>query len=722
MSDEVITPEVEEPDDLLENSEDDEDRQADDEFAKEQLEMSQAVQDSAHELEQLAAIQLTGSLGAELGAAAAVPASNPLEIITRPPAPGSRLEGLRTQLEIQAKGGGGGPARARLLTAMLGGVDVTEGLDPIPARDAATALLTHLVYAAKGAPLPELAASPAAQTVIDMGGKLATMSDASFWRMFADAADRTIATPDALKTEIAMLGMAHEMQPLKTPFTWPTADAVTLQVDELVAAATIDPDYVDLDGLYRRAEKLSLNGQPIPRAVTTELVRLALADLITRAKFQAAADRVPSSRDIADLLKSESGTDAAAKARNIVRTLATKLMTTVPGGAGVGGGADPRLIEVRASRGHLAECFSHALARVREVTAGMKGGAPSAAALDTAVAKSGLLPALQAWSEAYRNGETDPAKLNGLLRIVTDAGKALTNEFASRFPMQNLADKGPAGNAVTFQAFASFVLSEVALETAELLRTPPSNSSDPFAGPSKSVEHSTTLSRARTAATDAAAKGRLSTFLDANLPKSLRGESWAAKLIGATTAWGTAETRDAAQVIKAASAFADALSSAHDDLQKNWTPGEVFVGDGLIDALSTALTAKLEALAATDPQIKAGLTDELSTLRSLNITPQAITDLADYWQTTSKSAKGLSKTGPGLSGTLKAWDAAAANPGDSDTLVTATYRLADALTAKRTAIAGSSMTDADKAITLRALDDLGNAVATRLAALAPSGT
>ena len=559
MTKEIITPELEHPEKEFEEAADEEERVVDERFAREQEEISKAVLELAHEFEQLGVEQLTHDLAQELTTLARTPVSNSMEIITHPPPQGSRYDVLRTQLTAEAgtlKAPSLKRAKAELLTTLLGH-DLTEGLTELEAKSSTNTLLTHLVYAAKGQPLPELAASPAAKAVIDVGAKLATMSDSTFWKLLANAHDGTVADPDELCDQLAIMGIAHELQPLKTQFTWWTGDAVALQVDELVAAATIDPDYVDLSKLYRRAGTLKFNNdQPIPRAITTELVRMAVADLITQGKWKPTAARTPNATTIGLLLALEPvSTDPKAVDRNAVRTSAKAL---IDNSKSFGKTLDiARQTQTRASRGHLSEAVDFLLTRLKHGASAMPGGTKAATTLDAFVQKSKLLPALEAWSATYRAGEVRSGKLKTLLDDVNQRAQALADRLNAAFP--NPREGTPQAAAAAFIEAVQVPLAEVALEAAELLRTPPVYSSDPLSGPATTAEQNTVRASARRAALDAinGRAGGLPKFFNTTVPKELQSEPWATSLRNAATNWSTAETRDANQVVKAASAFVE---------------------------------------------------------------------------------------------------------------------------------------------------------------------
>ena len=87
--------------------------------------------------------------------------------------------------------------------------------------------------------------------------------------------------------------------------------------------------------------------------------------------------------------------------------------------------------------------------------------------------------------------------------------------------------------------------------------------------------------------------------------------------------------------------------------------------------------------------------------------------MAGYWKTTKRKLSGVPDVGLDLAKKLATWEKAWAHPTDKG-LSSATYDVIDALIGNRFAISGSSLSDADKAVLLRALDDLGTAVAARM--------
>lgn len=713
----IIGPELDETEENLDKQDDDQDQSLDDELLKEQQEVSARVLESAQDLENLASERLYASLGGELSAAAANPASNTLEVINKTPASDSRYSVLRRQVALESKTAPAPAARVDLLRTLLGH-DLTEGMKAVDARNSATTLLTHLAYAAKGAPLPELAASPAAQAVIDVGGQLSAMSDGAFWKLFADAHSGTVADPRDLQRQLAVMGMVHEFQPLKSSFTWPTGDAVTLQVDELVAAAMQDGGYVDLSEMYARAGELTMNGQPIPRAVMTELVRMAVADIINGNKWKAGSVRTPDMKTVEQLLGSEPADSQGATDRNSMRTSAKQLSERANGAVRTG---DPtgRELATRASRGYLKESTEFLRSRLENgaIAMGRKGKAV-ADSLHQAVDASRVLDALDMWSESYRAGEADPVKLKLLLDNVNTCGKNLDAELTKRFPNVNINGTDPAQNALSFGKAMLTVYGEVAFEAAELLRPGGEVSTDPLAGPKTAANENTVRGDNRRAASKAinGEKGLLG-FIDAAVPAELRADSWVGTLRKAASDLNLAESRDANQVAKAAGAFVDALSSAKADLEKNWTPGAVFLGEGVIDSLATALGDKLATLGAADPGIATATADALADLKGFQQVAPTISDPVDYWQTTLKSVKGMPSDTVDLPGKLKAWAAATAPPVDPATLSATTYAAVDALITNRIAVLGSKQADGDKAILVRTLDDLSTMIGATVASL-----
>jgi hypothetical protein len=223
---------------------------------------------------------------------------------------------------------------------------------------------------------------------------------------------------------------------------------------------------------------------------------MAVADLIIQQRWKPAAARTPNGKTIKALLAFEpESTDPKAVNRNAVRKSATARLTDVNPKAT--SDLISRQTECRASRGHLSEAVDYLLTRTIHGTSAKPGGTKAATTLDAAVKSSKLLPALEAWSAAYRAGESDPGKLKTLLDDVNKKAEALKTTLEAAFG-DNIPEKeSPEASAAAFMELVEIPLSEIALEAAELLRTPPQVSSDPLSGPAASAERSTVRAKAR---------------------------------------------------------------------------------------------------------------------------------------------------------------------------------------------------------------------------------
>lgn len=133
--------------------------------------------------------------------------------------------------------------------------------------------------------------------------------------------------------------------------------------------------------------------------------------------------------------------------------------------------------------------------------------------------------------------------------------------------------------------------------------------------------------------------------------------------------------------------------------------------------MATALTEKLNALGAADPEIANASKDILTALQDLQQKTPTITDPVDYWQTTLKGVKGAPADTVDLPGKLKTWLAATATPVDAATLSAATYGAVDALITNRIAVLESKQADGDKAILVRTIDDLSTMIGAKVASL-----
>jgi hypothetical protein len=463
---------------------------------------------------------------------------------------------------------------------------------------------------------------------------------------------------------------------------------------------------------------------------------MALADLIAHGKWrpqqshEVKKDRqgnefTPTSDSVKSSLAPEPITrDPKAVDRNSARTAAQTLLTVFDGdNSATKTGASDNRVEIRASRGRLGEAVDFALQKSKDIMSLVTGGTKAADKLDVLVGNSGLVPALELWAAAYRVGETDPVKLKMLLDNVTASARKIA------------ANVKPGANALQLplldQLAAQFwtalevPLTEVAFEASELLRSPPSFTSEPLAGPALKAARDTRQSLLREAAVALESKGGLPKVVDMVLTgqdalKGLRDKSWAKTLRTAAEEWALAQTRDPKQVVTQASGFLQALGVARSDVTRNGTPGEVIVGERIIDALAFAFRTKIAQLGEADAQIEAQTTRLVASLADFQQPAPTIDNLAAYWRAAKGKLKGV-PSGLDLAAKLSVWQKAVADPTNTAGLSKATYDVVAALNAYRTGLTEPQLVGGlgfeDSVRLLQALDELGVAIGSKMSTL-----
>ena len=171
--------------------------------------------------------------------------------------------------------------------------------------------------------------SGATAAITEISTKFKAMPDAAYWSALAAAYDGERCPTDELGKHLVFMGVTSEITaPPKDTFYWPHANAKSFKVDQLIAAASKgEGKPVDMGRMYRRAASLSLNGQSIPRAVTAELIRMAVADLSFGIHPSTGAMETPSTEVIERALTPEqSDADTLSQKRNAVRDAALKLL------------------------------------------------------------------------------------------------------------------------------------------------------------------------------------------------------------------------------------------------------------------------------------------------------------------------------------------------------------------------------------------------------------
>ena len=609
--------------------------------------LTEAVDDGASELEALAAHQLTDALTQRVSDAATKPVDNPLEVTRTETKAETRLGNLQGQVD-RALNGLGASVGAQDFLSILFGFD-TSTL-PRSARTAgALTLLTHIVYAATGEPLMMTSNSNAADTVTDLTEKLNAMTDRAYWRTLSDFYSGTSTPTAELGKQLVFMGLTAELNPMTETFTWPTSDAKALAVDELLAAASKGKGSpVDLAGLYRRAATLTMNGTSVPRAITAELVRMAIADLSLGNHPSVGRFETPNTDNIKTSLAAETppsdpAEQKAAQDRNDARTSARALLPGSGAAKQVGGTAQQETLRttMRASRGYLGDMLTYHADRIVDLVGRTPGGSKASGQLDTIVSISQLGDAVDAWSAAYRSSTTDPETLRGLLDTVASRAKLVDSALRTTFgsmtdPAQNLAQ--------SFSWVVGACTSEIAFEASELLGTDVKTTCDLTAAAVTYVEEATIRGRNRVAAQLARdSKVGLGDYIH-KVGDGYETKGWYADLKNAGTAWSTADTRDLSSLGKATAAFAVAtqkVAAAVEQLPAN-AAAEAATARSILDAMTEAVIDRLQRLKATDPAGTSGaLPDKLvQTLRSGLSTPKPPNNLADYWRTSKKGVRG----------------------------------------------------------------------------------
>ncbi len=692
--------------------------------------LAEAVSQGASELQDLASARLSAALVSRVSDAATTPAANPLEVIRNPVEPGCRLDVLQNHLDTALST----LKPADVSEASIDFLDSVFGLDLSNvdfARRAGTAqtLLTHIVYSATGHPLLSTTSSDAAQTVADVTAKFNALTDAGYWGVLADAYDGETPATDELREHLVFMGLTAELKPMTTSFTWPTADAAAFQVDQLISAASRGEGLpVDMAAMYRRASELTMNGKSIPRAVTAELVRMALAELSAGVHPSVGAFETPSPSDIRRGLvleptMSDPTESQAADQRNQVRQSAEQVLTSVrfdaPRLGASAGKAALRLI-TRAGRGYLGETMTYQATRIVHAGERIEGGGEAASDLRRLLTSSHITDALDAWSKAYRSGTTDPATLRPLLDDVASKARfldtAIKNAFPSVSPGQSMVS--------TLKGALLANVEEVAYEATELLKQGAKTMCSQVGAVATLVETYTIQTRNRSAA-EMARDSKLG--LADYVTKTARGfekTAWFADLKAAASAWSVADSRDLASLSNATAAFSTTLARVSTQVKSMPTgrAAEAATAQNMIDGLATAVIDRIERFQAADPQ---GTAKDLPSSLTLGLQACQITlnppaaDLAAYWRQGKQTITGTLLAGmdAGLADKLAAWQKAAAGTPDPTTLAQTTYTAVDAIIDYRQQVEKSDLTNDDKAILLGLLDNLLAAMSARLSAI-----
>jgi len=301
------------------------------------------------------------------------------------------------------------------------------GTDAVDLRSLARAKFVAVVLGIRG--IPEVSVTQAADGILDRlrlslaagdDSGLATVwrdTEYRFWRSLA-AATRTSPNLTASRVDhLAWMGLVCELSPLDADFGWERPRDQQQLVDRLIAAAG---EEYDIAAVYTQAADLLYNDEPLPRAVTAELVQLALANLaevnIDRATRLSVLEVETPKPDTTGM----SCLDTAAarelwSAREKLRDNANTLHTEPPPGTSY---QDvQRALRAEAYRFNLRELWTTALSRIGAAIDRGDDAQARKATFDGLVGDASLPGLLEAWSASIA---ADPPDLVALSRTSND--------------------------------------------------------------------------------------------------------------------------------------------------------------------------------------------------------------------------------------------------------------------------------------------------------------
>ena len=429
------------------------------------------------------------------------------------------------------------------------------------------------------------------------------MTDSAYWETLAAAYDGESTPPEELSEHLVFMGLTGELKPMTEGFRWHSADAVSFQVEQLIAAASPGEGHAaDMAAMYRRARHLSTGGQPIPRAITAELVRMAVAELMAGTHPSEGAYGTPGRRQIERRLDPEpqmSDPDAnkAAQQRNEVRETAKRLLDVVQAKTtqrvGAGSRAEASLPRIaRVGRGFLDHIFGFQATRISNECRRFMDGGPTGANLDLLVTRSGILDALRAWSQAYGAATPDSARLKALLDNVRTSAGFVDAGLRSTFAM--------GSHALGLASVLDATVAEVAYEATELIRNRARNNLTQLDAVATLVEETTIRTKERVAAQLARDNAGLGRYVE-RTGRRYSTMAWYGDLKSAADTWSTlGDSYDRHVLGKATAAFAQSAADIAGTI-KALPPEQAAVAEGILDALSSAVLDRVERIRAVDP-------------------------------------------------------------------------------------------------------------------------
>jgi hypothetical protein len=746
MSDPVETHE-----DLDEGLDDvDDDIDDDESSTREEVEaFRDAVTASADQTESIANAQIAATLVQDVVAAAKKGATNPLEAISRPnPAP--RLDALaarRDAVLAAATDDEVGAAHALFVERVFG-----QNVSAAPPADRGALcdrLLTEMIHRIRGEAMPpsgDPQSDAYVQTLVDTWGKV---DDKTFWESMASEWDDSPITADEAKSHLLFLRTAGDLTPpaeAKETYIWRTAATKLAAVEKIAAAGGAAPDpnavppgTIDIAAMYRQAANSTSMGKPVPREIATELVRLALADLVGGAR-QVAGRRVaePIRETLTRRLRAETvppgadqTTTKAVSDRNATRAAAADVLKTTfatpakdsrdkTGVDTERALSDSSMAEnYREGRHDLGEVFQHLSDYLDLALERVSGGSSEAKRISDVASKSGLADSLARWSALYAAGSADSGAIRDALGDIKIRAKSIVDSIAESSALDPVSQ---LTFAMRMSVDAAGV--EVARQALELIAAanggPKADGGTPLGGARDALETTSSRGRARRLAVAARERlGGLGEFATKTL-KAYNGVPWAEAIKTAAAAWTTADQTDVPTMVQASATFATALDAARKTLA-GASNGERYIGGNVIDAIAFAAMDRITRLAATGGEVTDADRDALvKALSTSTPPPVAPTDLTTAWSKGKDTIAGKLPSGLtlDLTGRIKAWSASAAtNPVDKTVLATRTFSVVQAITDYRTRIDAGNNTPNDKAILLGLLDTVLSSMQARLQAL-----
>ena len=703
---------------------DDSSEEDDDESNPEAEALVAAVNDGASKLQELSATLLTDALTSRIDEASTTVEVNAQEVIGDGVPPGSRLELLQDRLGRALQG------KLPLASAQCEFLETVFGFDfsavaPLKRNATAKTLLTHLAYGIDGDMLGVTQSSNAKDTVQNIASKFNSMSDKAYWKALASAYDgERCGTDDDdgrsnLTKHLVFMGLSIEMSP-QAKYRWPHSNGVSFQVDQLIAAASRgEGEPVDMGVMYRRAAKLSADGKPIPRAITAELVRMAIAELSFGVHPSMGATDIPTREVIERALTPELGqsdlaADALAQKRNQVRDAARKLLPDKGDASSTSATGGEMMLprNIRAARGFLSDLIVYQTDRLSATLSDPKKAATFKSLLETfEIAK-----VIDAWSKAYRAGTSDPDTLLPLLQDVASRANSFGSAIDINFSTASTDDATACGAKQILQQ----VTREIAYEASELLRPNALTSCSQVGAAETFVESLTEQERARRRACICRDSNQgLGDYVN-TAARTYTKASWFVELKDAADAWTLADTRNLDNLSSATATFADKL----DDIEgyigglPTTRSTEVAIARQTIDAVTSAVLDRWSQLQAVDST--AVLSDALKQQLASRLTESTpVPDVVEHWSKGKGTIGGkLSLKSVGLAKKLVAWQNALSglNPSAANIAAT-TYSAVEGIIDYRQQIQNGTNTPADKTILLGLLDDILSTMSSRLTAI-----